>query len=64
MRDVPERLAIVETTIKNHSELHDVALHEIAKLKDKLFNVMLSVTGSCVLACGVMGFYIIQHVKG
>lgn len=63
-REIPERLAVVETTLKNHEELHVVALTEIAKLKDRLFSVMLSVTGSCVVACCAMAFYIIQHVKG
>ena len=64
MNDVPTRLAIVENTLDQHEKIHLTLSESLAQVKDRLFNVLLSI---CFASIGIAGssiVYIFLHGPG
>lgn len=57
MHDLPQRLAVVETILLNHA-------NEIMQIKDRLFNVLLSVTIGSLGGSGAIVLYVLSKYHG
>lgn len=57
MHDVPQRLAVVEATLMHHAS-------EIMQIKDRLFNVLLSVTIGSLGGSGAVVLYVLTKYHG
>lgn len=60
---IPERLAVVETRLDHHDNVHVALNATLAEIKDRMFNVLLVVSGACVMAVVAMGAYVL-HAHG
>lgn len=52
MDGLTERVAAIEVNVNHHSD-------EIARIKDRLFSVLLSICSASILAAGTMAFYLL-----
>ena len=50
----------METRLDNHQDVHARLDQALAELKDRLFNVLLLVSGSCIMAVLGMGAYVLK----
>jgi len=57
MHDVPQRLAVVETMLMQHAS-------DIMLIKDRLFNVLLSVTIGSLGGSGAIVLYVLSKYHG